>query len=204
MNIKLDTLSPGQAYFHMIQTLVPRPIAWVLSENETGNYNLAPFSYFNAVCSDPPIVMISIGKKPDGSDKDTLRNIRQRKHFNVHIADLGLLEALNQSSATLDANDSELDHSDLTTTEFEGASLPRITQCKIAYGCVLHDIHEIGNTPQAVVYGEIKNIYIDDSIISINQNGRIKVHADSLQPVARLGSNEYMKPGEIIQLNRPD
>ena len=203
MNIKLDSISPGQAYFHMLQTLVPRPIAWVLSENETGSYNLAPFSYFNAVCSDPPIVMISIGKKPDGTDKDTLRNIRQRKHFTVHIAGIEQLEALNQSSATLDANVSELDDLNISTTKFEGAALPRITSCKIAYACVLHEVHEIGATPQAVIYAEIKNIYIDDSIISINQHGRVKVHAEKLQPVSRLGADEYMKPGDIIQLKRP-
>lgn len=203
MIIKLDTLSPNQVYFHLVQTLVPRPIAWVLSENETGSYNLAPFSYFNAVCSDPPIVMLSIGKKPDGSDKDTLRNIQQRKHFNVHIADVSLLDALNQSSASLDANDSELEQLNIATTQFEGADLPRLAACKIAYACVLHDLHKIGSAPQSVIYGEIKNIYIEDSIISINQAGRIKVHADRLQPISRLGANEYMEPGDIIQLKRP-
>jgi flavin reductase (DIM6/NTAB) family NADH-FMN oxidoreductase RutF len=203
MIIPMDTLSPDQAYFQMIQTLVPRPIAWVLSENETGNYNLAPFSYFNAVCSDPPIIMISIGKKPDGTDKDTHRNIKLRKHFTIHIADISLLDALNQSSATLPENVSELDQLKLTTTDFDGAPVPRIVECKIAFACTLHDIHEIGSTPQTIVYGEITHIYIDDNIASINDRGRIKVHVDKLQPVSRLGANEYMKTGEVISLKRP-
>ena len=71
MILDLSALQPAQVYFQMIQTLVPRPIAWVLSEIENDKYNLAPFSYFNAVCSDPPLIMLSVGKKPDGSFKDT-------------------------------------------------------------------------------------------------------------------------------------
>jgi len=203
MILQLDQHSPTAIYFLMTQTVVPRPIAWVLSENETGTYNLAPFSYFNAVCSDPPLLMISVGKKPDGSEKDTRVNIRERKHFTIHIADSTLLPALNQSSATLDANESELDGLDLTTTEFENHPVPRIEQCKIAYACELYEIHELGSLPQAVIYGEIKSIYIDDSITTTDEKGRIKVHTDRLQPIARLGANEYMDAGEILTLKRP-
>ena len=81
MQIKLDELSAPLTYFTMTQTVVPRPIAWILSENEDASFNLAPFSYFNAICSDPPLVMISIGLQDDGSEKDSLRNIRQRSQF---------------------------------------------------------------------------------------------------------------------------
>ena len=78
MILDLSQLKPAQVYFHMIQTLIPRPIAWVLSEIEQGKYNLAPFSYFNAVCSDPPLIMLSVGKKPDGApitQQVTRRNV---------------------------------------------------------------------------------------------------------------------------------
>jgi flavin reductase (DIM6/NTAB) family NADH-FMN oxidoreductase RutF len=203
MILQLDQYSANATYFLMTQTLLPRPIAWVLSENETGNYNLAPFSYFNAICSEPPLIMLSIGKKPDGTEKDTRRNIKQRKHFTVHIADARSLDALNQSSATLDKNESELEQLQLTTTGFEGAALPRLSACKIAYACTLHAIHEIGTLPQAVIYGEVKSIYIDDSIVTSNDKGRIKVHADRLQPISRLGADEYMQAGEVISIKRP-
>ena len=79
MDIDLAALGPAQVYGLMTQTLIPRPIAWVLSENSDGGLNLAPFSYFNAVCSSPPLVMISVGKKPDGSFKDTRVNIEGRR-----------------------------------------------------------------------------------------------------------------------------
>ena len=203
MILDLSELKPAQVYFHMIQTLIPRPIAWVLSEIEQHSYNLAPFSYFNAVCSEPPLIMLSVGKKPDGSFKDTRVNIEQRKDFVVHIAHHEVLDELNQSSATLAANISELDQLGIETAAFEGSRLPRIRACKIAYACECYQIHELGSTPQSIIYGRVKHIFIDDEIISSSEKGRLKVHADRLEPISRLGANEYMSFGDIIKLARP-
>ena len=125
MIINLSDLKPAQVYFQMIQTLIPRPIAWVLSEIDPGKYNLAPFSYFNAVCSNPPLIMLSVGKKPDGGHKDTRVNIEQRNDFVVHIAHREVLDDLNQSSATLDANTSEVDLLGIETTAFDGSCSKR-------------------------------------------------------------------------------
>ncbi len=202
MILQLDQFKASQRYYLMSQTLVPRPIAWVLSENATGNYNLAPFSYFNAICSAPPLIMLSIGKKADGSDKDTRRNIIERKHFTVHIASTRSLEALNKSASPLEENDSELDAFDLATTNFDGFALPRLTDCKIAYACKLHDVHILGKVEQAVIYGEIQSIYIDDSVASEDEKGRTKVDVEKLQPVSRLGASEYLQPGKVATLKR--
>ena len=79
MIINFSELKPTQIYKTMIQTVIPRPIAWTLTENENGTYNLAPFSYFNAIGSNPPMVSLSIGKRRDGRDKDTKRNIEEEK-----------------------------------------------------------------------------------------------------------------------------
>ena len=203
MILNLSQLKPAQVYFHMIQTLIPRPIAWVLSEIEDDRYNLAPFSYFNAVCSDPPLIMLSVGKKPDGSFKDTRVNIEQRREFVVHIAHREMLQDLNQSSATLDADVSELDQLGIETTAFEGSRLPRIEACRIACACECYDIHELGSTPQSIIYGKVNHIYIDDDITSVNDKGRLTVHADKLEPIARLGADEYMSFGDIIRMARP-
>jgi flavin reductase (DIM6/NTAB) family NADH-FMN oxidoreductase RutF len=203
MILDLAELKPGQVYFHMIQTLIPRPIAWVLSEIEQGKYNLAPFSYFNAVCSDPPLIMLSVGKKPDGSFKDTRVNIEQRRDFVVHIAHREMLDDLNQSSATLAADISELDKLGIETTRFEGSRLTRIKACRIAYACECYQIHELGSTPQSIIYGKVNRIYIDEDITSTSDTGRLKVHADKLEPIARLGADEYMGFGEVIRMTRP-
>ncbi len=203
MILDLSELKPAQVYFHMIQTLIPRPIAWVLSEIEQDKYNLAPFSYFNAICSDPPLIMLSVGKKPDGSFKDTRVNIEQRKDFVVHIAHLAMLQDLNQSSATLDADISELDQLDIETTRFKGSRLPRIKTCKVAYACECYEVHELGSTPQSIIYGKVNHIYVADEITSTSEKGRLKVHADRFEPISRLGANEYMSFGEVISLARP-
>lgn len=203
MILDLSELKPAQVYFQMIQTLLPRPIAWVLSEIEENKYNLAPFSYFNAVCSDPPLIMLSVGKKPDGSFKDTRVNIEQRRDFVVHIAHRDVLQELNRSSATLAADVSELDQLGIETTAFEGSRLPRITACKVAYACECFEIHELGSAPQSIIYGKVNHIYIDDDITSTTDKGRLKVHADKLAPIARLGADEYMDFGEVIRMARP-
>ena len=203
MNINLDTLSAGEVYFSMIQTLVPRPIAWVLSEHSNGSFNLAPFSYFTAVSSAPPLLMISVGKKPDGSNKDTRINIEQRGHFVVHIPSLGQLDAMNASAMTLPADASEVDELKLETTVFDGFSLPRLKQAKIAYGCECYQIQAVGDTPQSLILGRIRQLYIDDSIVQLDDKERIKVDATALDPVARLGASEYMGCGPILTRRRP-
>lgn len=203
MQIKLDELSTPQTYFTMTQTVVPRPIAWILSENEDGGYNLAPFSYFNAVCSDPALLMVSIGLQDDGREKDTLRNIRERSQFVIHIASCDQLSDLNQSSATLPPGESEVTASNLQTTAVDGFHMPRLSDCKVAFMCERHDIQEIGNNKQHLLFAELKEIYIDDDCTSVNEKGRMKIHADRIHPLARLGASEYVSFGEVLSARRP-
>jgi flavin reductase (DIM6/NTAB) family NADH-FMN oxidoreductase RutF len=203
MYIDLDAASPAEAYFHLIQTLVPRPIAWVLSENADGSYNLAPFSYFTAVCSDPPLLMLSLGRKPDGTPKDTLSNIEQRRDFVVHIAHSDLLEPLNASSATLAAGDSEVAQLGLPTTDFAGFALPRLADCRVAYACERHEVRHIGRHRQALVFGQVRSVFIDDTVAQADAQGRIKVDNDLLDPLGRLGANEYLVRGKVVRQARP-
>lgn len=203
MQIKLDELSSPQTYFTMTQTVVPRPIAWILTENEAGDYNLAPFSYFNAVCSDPGLLMVSIGLQDDGREKDTLRNIRERSEFVIHIASCDQLGDLNQTSATLPPGESEVTASNLRTTPVEGFHMPRLNDCKVAFMCERYDIQEIGNNKQHLLFAEIKEIYVDDDCTSVNEKGRMKIHADRIYPLGRLGASEYVSFGEILSARRP-
>lgn len=205
MLIDLAQLSPNRIYFTMIQTLIPRPVAWVLSangegDNGHGGYNLAPFSYFNGVCSQPPLVMLSIGKKPDGEIKDTRRNILERHKFVVHIAHADLAEQVTQSSAVLPHGDSELTRGGLATEAFGDFALPRLRDCRVAYACTLYEHHELG--PQAVIYGRVEQIYIDDAIAT-ERDGRLHVDARALDPIARLGGDDYGLLGDIRTVPRP-
>lgn len=204
MIIPLDTLSPAKVYFTMIQTLIPRPVAWVISENPDQSLNLAPFSYFNAICSDPPLVMLSIGLKPDGSPKDTRLNIETARDFVIHIAHRELAPLVTQTSATLPRGDSELERSGLETCEFAGSRLPRLEDCRIAYACKLHQLQEIGNAPQALIIGEVIQVYIDDEVIEQDARGRTRILADKIDPIGRLGGGEYCTFGGVINIPRPD
>ena len=202
MHLDFKELSSGQTYFTMIQTIIPRPIAWVLSENSSGSFNLAPFSYFTAVSSDPALLMFSIGKKNSNENKDTLENIRLRNQFVVHIADTSLSKELNQSAALLPYGKSEVDSIGLQTVDFENFSLPRLDKAKVAFACSLYEVKQIGNQPMSLVFGEVHQAFIHDDIIQYNGE-RIKVDAQKLDPLARLGGNDYSAIAEPFTLERP-
>ena len=203
MLIDLQELSAPQVYFTMTQTVLPRPVAWVLSENENSSYNLAPFSYFNAICSDPPLIMFSVGLQEDGSLKDTLANVMERPEFVVHIASCDQLADLNQSSATLPPGISEVTAGGLGTCEVEGYRLPRLRDCKIAFMCNVYKIDKIGNNNQHLIFGEISKVHVDDNCTEINEKGRLQINADAIQPLARLGASQYASFGEVLHASRP-
>ena len=209
MIIDFKTLTPSQCYFAMVQSIIPRPIAWVLTANGTdgeGAFNLAPFSFFTGVCSDPPLLMLSVGKKPSGDEagqvKDTCLNIRERKQFVVHIAGTDRLEAVNRSAATLNHGASEIQVQGLSTVPFDGFDLPRLGCCSIAIGCSLYRIDEIGNTPQSVIYGQIETMFVDDNIITPSDE-RLIIDGKKLDPLARLGGSFYGGIGDLLLADRP-
>ncbi len=201
MHIDMSTLSPIQAYALMTQTVIPRPVAWVLSENDNGTHNLAPFSYFNGLASDPPMIMLSIGLAPDGSIKDTRVNIEARKHFVIHIAHREMAEAMTRSSATLPRNKSEIDMLGLALTDMPGSKLPRLADCRIAYACEYDSLHMIKD--QAIVFAHLKHLYLDDAITGKDAKGRLNVSAVDADPIGRLGGGEYFGAGELIYVERP-
>ena len=203
MQINLKEKSTAQTYFTMTQAVVPRPIAWLLSENEDAGFNLAPFSYFNAVCSDPPLLMVSIGKQDDGSDKDTIRNVRERSEFVIHIASCDQLPELNQSSATLPPGESEVEANQLDLTRVDGFHMPRLSDCKIAFFCERYEIQVIGNNQQSLLFAQLKEIYVADDCVEINEQGRLKILADKIQPLSRLGSSQYASFGDVMSASRP-
>ncbi|MGB3918212.1 flavin reductase family protein [Thiothrix litoralis] len=200
MYLDFSRMSSSDIYFAMTQTIVPRPIAWVLSENEDGSLNLAPFSYFAAVNSDPPLLSLSVGSKPDGALKDTRRNIQARKQFVVHIAHTEMLESLNASAASLPEGASEIEMLGLETVAFEGFSLPRLKDCRVAFACELYSEVPLGDGSYALLLGKIKALYAADSIASINEAGRLNVDAAAFQPIGRLGAGEYAYFGEVARL----
>lgn len=203
MNLNFSDYSANQRYHLMTQTVIPRPIAWVLTDSNNGSFNLAPFSYFTAVSSAPPVLMLSVGKKTNGESKDTLVNIVNNKKMVIHIASEKQAQLVAQTAATLAHGESELTNTELTTTEFSGFSLPRLDQCDIAYGCELYEIKELGGVPQSLIFVEVKQVYINDNVASIDEKHRIKVHAERVKPLARLGGGEFTSINAPFSMARP-
>jgi flavin reductase (DIM6/NTAB) family NADH-FMN oxidoreductase RutF len=203
MNINFSDFSANQRYHLMTQTIIPRPIAWALTDSNNGTFNLAPFSYFTAVSSAPPILMISVGKKPNGDNKDTLVNIIKNKKVVIHIASKQHADLVTQTAQTLPHGESELANSNIMTTEFEGFSLPRLSQCDIAYGCELYEIKELGDVPQHLIFLQVKTLYISDSVAELDEKQRITVHANRVKPLSRLGGGEYASIETPFSITRP-
>ena len=203
MLLELENMEKSDVYSALTQVIVPRPVAWVLSEDNEGALNLAPFSYFSAVSSDPPLIMLSIGSKPDGSPKDTYANIMDTQKFVIHIAGSDMATKVTQSSKTLPRGESEIGFCDLETTFEEGFSLPRVVGPKIALSCSLYQQQDIGNAPQHLVFGQIEKIWLDDAVVEKDQQGRTVVNAAAVEPLSRLGGSDYQLFGEVLTVPRP-
>lgn len=202
MNIEFSNMSSTAIYHLMTQTVIPRPIAWVLSKNKDASHNLAPFSYFNAVCSEPPLCMLSMGKKPDGSAKDTAANLVEQADCIVHIAHAQQSDVVTASAATLPYGVSEIEANNITLADHAGWPLPRIEECPIAFWCKVHSRQEIGNAPQQILFVEMIEMYINDAAVT-QQNNRIEVDALAVNPLARLGASQYADLGNIFTQSRP-
>ena len=202
MFFNVDDLSPAQCYSTLTQCILPRPVAWVLTENSNDTLNLAPFSYFSGVSSEPPLVMLSVGKKNDGSLKDTRLNIIERSSFVIHIPHKELAGAVTESARPLAHGESEITAQNLETVPFESFNLPRLKDAKIALACEKYRVEDITES-QAMILGLVKAFYISDDLISDYGEGRISIDAQKLSPIARLGGNDYTALGEIITVERP-
>ena len=203
MHLDLTSLTPVQVYATLTQTIMPRPIAWILTENPAGDYNLAPFSYFNAIGSTPAMAMVSITPQPDGSEKDTLQNLRARESLVVHIATCDQLDALNQTSATLPAGVSEVEAGGLALTEQADFPLPRLLDCMIAFNGRAARFIDIGTAGQVMVLMELAQVYLADECVGEDAKGRLKIKAEAVRPLARLGASEYALFGEVARRERP-
>jgi len=201
VQVDLSTLTSVQNYALMTQSIIPRPIAWLISENADGSLNLAPYSYFNALSSEPPMIMVSIGLPPSGEKKDTRINIEERKHFVVNIAHKEMAEPLTASSATMARGVSEIEELKLATTPIDGFAIPRLTDCRLAYACELDSVHMIND--QAVVFAKLLSLYIDDAVADTDAKGRLKINAEAVDALGRLGGGEYITAGDIVTVERP-
>jgi flavin reductase (DIM6/NTAB) family NADH-FMN oxidoreductase RutF len=186
-SIPLDQLKRSEKYFLMTSTIVPRPIAVVSSINENGTDNLAAFSYFNAVSTEPAIIMFSITHKKDASKKDTLVNIERENEFVIHIAQANQMQIVDQTGESLPYGQSEREKLGLTTTASTWIKTPRVKEFKVALECKLEKLLEVGSS--TVVFGRIIGAHLDETLLlpdpmTGEKTPRVDTHA--LDPLARM------------------
>ena len=187
-------------YKVLIGAVVPRPIAWVSTLSPDGTLNLAPFSFFQAVCPDPPTVIISVGRRADGRRKDTAVNAEAAGEFVVNIVNLELAEAMNATSGDYPYGMSEFEIAGLESAPSSVVRTPRVAAAPIALECRLARALPVGRGPDdyLLLFGEVVCFYVRDDLYD---NGRID--PARLQPLGRLAGNQYSKPGEIFEMIRP-
>lgn len=191
MDIDFAALTEYQRYKLMASLIVPRPIALVTTLGETGVVNAAPFSMFNMLGEEPPIVMISINRLQDGRLKDTAANIVRTKEFVVHIADEAMAEQMHRCGERLPPDVSELAAVGLTTLPCKAVAPPRIAQAPVAFECTLWELLETAS--RQIFIGRVRWLHARDGLID-TQAWRVRLQ--DYFPVARFGASFYVTTRE--------
>jgi flavin reductase (DIM6/NTAB) family NADH-FMN oxidoreductase RutF len=182
----------NETYKLMAQTIIPRPVAWVVTEDE-GVVNIAPFSYFIGLSSDPASVLISVGHKPDGTPKDTLANIRRHKKCTICMVEEKDLEKMHYTSKGLAHHQSEAEHFSIETQPLKEGFPPMIATAPVAYVCELNQEIDLGGGSTIPLVLNVKEIFVDDEVFTDKERLTI-----SFDPVARIGKS-YAFLGEEIE-----
>lgn len=202
LNFSSNELTAKEKKKFLIGSVIPRPIALVTSQSDTGVINVAPFSYFNIVTFNPPMLSIAVLRE-DGKSKDTARNILQNKEAVVQVVDKDNVESANLASASLGPDESELDISNFTTVESKTIQVPGVNETKIRFETELYDsviIYNDDNLPTTdLLLLKVKHYHIDESIY---KDGYID--PDKLDAVSRLAGNDYAEIGKLFSLKRPE
>jgi len=183
-------------YKLLIGSIIPRPIAFVTSLSNAGVLNGAPFSYFNIVSANPPMVSISI-QRSGGKQKDTARNILDTKEFVIHIVDEQNVAQINETAASLAPDQSEIELANLSPVPSTVISVPGVKEAKVRMECILEQAIELGGNTDLII-GRIVRFHIEEAIY---EQG--KIDPITLAAVSRLAGNDYAKVGDIFTIKRP-
>ena len=193
------TTVPAQINYRiLVGAVVPRPIAFVSTISPEGVYNLAPFSFFNVVCGDPPVVCFSpIWRNPP---KDTIVNIRATGEFVVNIVSEDFADRMNICSGEYPSSVDEFKMSGLTPVESVVVRAPRVRESHVNMECKLMQIVDVSARPMggSLVIGEVVRFHIDDAVID-----EFRIDADKLRAVGRMSGSDYARTRDRFSLVRP-
>lgn len=198
--IRPEVLSQKENYKLLIGSIIPRPIALVTTESDDNVLNIAPFSFFNVVSSDPPILSIAV-QRVNGEMKDTARKIIQNKEAVVHIVDTDNVRDANQTAAMLSHEESELERTNFETVDSVEVSVKGLKQSKVRFEAVLYDdivIEKDGQPISDLLLLEVKYYHFDERIYDDGY-----INKEELKAVSRLAGNDYAEIGHTFTIERP-
>lgn len=196
MDIDFSTLTEHQRYKLMASLIVPRPIALITTINEDGVVNAAPFSMFNMLGEEPPIVMVSINRLQDGQLKHTAANIVRTGEFVVHLTDEHMAEQMHRCGDNFPADVSELAEVGLSTTPSLRVKPPCIKEAPAAFECTLYELLE---TPSRQIFiGQVHWLHAREGLVDTEL---WRVRLQNYFPVARFGASFYVNTRDRFSLD---
>lgn len=200
MQFDFATISPQVRYRLLVSTVVPRPIAWIVSQSAGGVLNAAPFSFFNAFAGDPPVVGIGIGSHDPGRPKDTRRNIRETRQFVVNLVSEEMAEAMNVTAIEFEPDINELAEAGITTLPCLHVKPPRIAESPVSMECELMQIVELG-TESGLILGRVLAMHVrNDAVID---PARHSIDTPKLKLIGRMhGGGWYVRTSDLFQMDR--
>jgi len=206
VEINPEGLPYQSIYKLLIGAVVPRPIAWVSTLDQDGRPNLAPYSFFNAVCSNPPHLLFAASVReyvPANGDgfKDTLVNVRATGEFVVNVVTEATAHAMNITSGSYPRGENEFVIAGLTPVPALKVKPYRVGESPIHFECVVSQIVDVSPLPggASIVIGRIVHMHVDDDLLI----GPDKIDIARLQPVGRLAGAAYAHIRDIFELPRP-
>lgn len=199
MEYEISKMTPSQCYKLLSSLIVPRPIAFITTVDTDGKVNAAPFSYFNIMGSDPPIVAIGIGKdnlRKNGL-KDSAHNIQQTREFVINIVNESIIKQVNITSIDFPPGFDEAEIAGFTKTSSTKIRPPRILEAPANLECVHSSTIEIGNT--RITLGEVVHLHVSNEFVDKNNN----ILTELIQPVGRMhGRGFYTRTRDLFNLPR--
>jgi len=200
MELDLEGQHADRAYPLLASLVTPRPIAWVTTLGPDGTVNAAPFSFFNVLGAEPPIVGFCAGDRAQGTPKDTARNIRLTHEFVVNLVDEDLAEAMNKTAASLPYSTDELEAAGLTTAPSSVIKAPRIAEAPASLECAEWGTLQIGDN--RLIIGLVKRVHIRDDIFDPET---LRVRSERFHVVGRMASPHwYCRTRDRFEVIRPD
>ena len=191
LKFDLEKASHSEVYKLLIGLVAPRPIALITSMDEQGRLNAAPFSAYNYLCTDPPIIGVGVANRVDHAfmPKDTARNIRRTGEFVVNVVTEDIAEKMNLCAIDFPEGTNELDMAGLTPAPSQVVSTPRIAEAHAALECREHTTLEIGRS--RIILGRVVAIYVDDAYVD---PAGPYIKAEELHAVGRMnGLGNYVR-----------